>query len=416
MFSIDQWKEIYLSIKQHKLRTFLTGFGVFWGIFLLLLLMGLGRGFEKGFARQFAHHVSNCFFAWGQKTSLPYQGMNPGRRIRLTNTDLEAIREQIPGIQYLSGSTFLNGEFTVNFGQTRGSFEILGSMPDLKVIESITMDAGRYINQLDYTQKRKIAIIGRNVKQVLFGNHRPLGEYIQINGVYFKVAGVFNRIIQGESGSDPTACIYIPVSTLQQTFKLENTIHWVGVGVYEDFQVQEIEEKTVALLKQRHHVSPQDRSGIMSYNSGKQFNTVKSLFKAINIFVWIVGIGTLTAGIVGVSNIMLIIVKEKTREIGIRKAVGATPFSIIKLILQESVIITFVSGYIGLVVGVFILQSIGYVMEKFQLHNDYFQNPEIDLTIALYALALLVITGLFAGLMPAYRAASINPIEALRNN
>ena len=177
--------------------------------------------------------------------------MNPGRRIRLTNTDLEAIREQIPGIQYLSGSTFLNGEFTVNFGQTRGSFTILGSMPDLKVIESITMDAGRYINQLDYTQKRKIAIIGRNVKQVLFGNHRPLGEYIQINGVYFKVAGVFNRIIQGESGSDPTACIYIPVSTLQQTFKLENTIHWVCVGVYEDFQVQEIEEKTVALLKQR---------------------------------------------------------------------------------------------------------------------------------------------------------------------
>ena len=416
MFNIDQWKEIYLSIKQHKLRTFLTGFGVFWGIFLLLLLMGVGRGVEKGVNRQFAGYASNCFFAWGRKTALPYQGMNPGRRITLTNMDLEAIREHIPGVQYLNGSTFLEGEFMVNFGQTRGSFTILGSMPDLKVIDNLSMDAGRYINQLDYDRKRKIAVIGKNVKQVLFGNHRALGEYIQINGVYFKVAGVFNKINRGESGRDPTACIYIPVSSMQQTFKLENTIHWVGVGVDENFQVQEIEEKTVALLKQRHHVSPRDRNGILSYNSGEQFNTVKNLFKGINIFVWIVGIGTLTAGIVGVSNIMLIIVKEKTREIGIRKAVGATPLSIIKLILQESVIITFLSGYIGLLAGVFTLESIGYVMEKFQWHNDYFQNPEINLTIALYALALLVITGLFAGLMPAYRAASINPIEALRNN
>jgi putative ABC transport system permease protein len=416
MFSIDQWREIYLSIKQHKLRTFLTGFGVFWGIFLLLLLMGTGNGLERGVSQQFAGQAINSFFTWGGKTSLPYQGMNPGRRITLTNADLKAIRENIHGVENLNASIFLEGEFAINYKKNSGSFTVIGNLPDLRVIESVTIDSGRFINSMDCDKKRKVAIIGRKAKEILFATNRPIGEYIRIKGVYFKVVGVFNRIENSDSGRDPTACIYIPLSSLQQTFKVENKIHYIGARVSDELHAPDIERKTVALLKKRHRVSPEDRRGIGSWNSVEKFITVRNLFKGIKIFVWIVGIGTLTAGIVGVSNIMLIIVGEKTREIGIRKAVGATPFSIIKLILQESVIITFISGYIGLVAGVFTLESIGYVMEKFHLQNRFFQNPEINLTVAGYALILIVMTGLFAGLMPAYRAACINPIEALRNN
>ena len=415
MFTIDNWKEIFLIIKQYKLRTFLTGFGVFWGIFMLLILLGTGAGLKKGIYNQFSGYATNSFFIWGGKTSLPYQGMNPGRHVRLSNSDLKIIKESIQTIKNINASTGLEGEYAINYQKNSGSFPIIGNLPDLNEIEKVDIINGRFLNELDCERQRKVVVIGLRVKDVLFGSNDPIGKNINIRGVFFKVVGVFNKTSRGNSSRDPTSVLYMPLPTLQRTFNMADQVQWIGIRVQNDQSAIKAEKKTKELLRRRHKVSPMDRRGIGSWNTIEKFNKTVKLFQGINAFIWIVGIGTLTAGIVGVSNIMLIIVNERTREIGIRKTIGATPLSIISLILKESLIITLVFGYIGLVAGVFTIESAGSIMTKLQIQSDFFHNPEINLKAAIFALVLLVIAGVVAGLVPAYRAASINPIESLRS-
>jgi putative ABC transport system permease protein len=415
MFDFDKWQEIFNSLQRHKLRTVLTAFGVFWGIFMLVILLGVGKGLEKGVYAQFSDTATNSFFMWGERTSVPYEGLNPGRYIRLTTADLDAIRANIPEVRYLNASMSLGGEFTISYNNKNGSFEVRGDFPDLFSIETRKMLQGRFLNIPDIDAKRKVAVIGRRVQEVLFGKEQPLGQYINIKGVFFQVVGVFDVKKIGSQGRDPTELIHIPLSTLQQTFNQGDRIGWLGVRVEKNVSAAVVEDRVKSLLKKRHKVAPEDKKGIGSWNMEEEFKKFQGLFRGITLFIWVVGTGTMIAGIVGVSNIMLIIVKERTREIGIRKALGATPFSIINLILQESIFLTAVSGYMGLVAGVGVIEAVSYFMNKFSIRNEFFNSPEIDFKVAITAMVILVLTGALAGFIPARSAARINPIEALRS-
>lgn len=412
MFDLDKWQEIYTTMRKHMLRTVLTAFGVFWGIFMLVLLLGAGRGLENGIKNAFGNLAKNSMFVWGRKTALPYKGIKAGKYVAFTNQDMESIKKEIPEIQYLAGGTSLTGDYTVSYKTSNGSFQVGGDMPEMNDIRGLEIPQGRFINQIDIKEKRKIAVLGPRVVEVLFGKEEPIGKYIKIKGVFFLVVGVF--YIESSEGRNEVEKIYIPLTTLQHVFNAPNRIGSFALAPYEGYEPEEVESKVKLLLANRHLVSPEDRSAINGWNSGRESRKIQGLFNGINAFVWFVSIGTIIAGIVGVGNIMLIIVKERTKEIGIRKALGATPRSIISMIVQESVVITSVSGYFGLVVGVGVLELINYGLSLAPKKNEFFDNPEIDINVALIATAILVVTGALAGLFPAMRAANINPIEALK--
>ena len=412
MFDFDKWQEIFNTIQRHKLRSLLTAFGVFWGIFMLVLLLGAGQGIENAVLEDFGNLARNSVFVWGRRTQLPYKGLNPGRSIRLSIDDVAAVREHIPAIEHTAADMYL-GSAPVSFYEKNGNFTIRGRTPGAIQIEPLTVE-GRFLNPNDIAAKRKVAVIGQHVKDLLFGLDDPFGKYINIRGVFFQVVGIFNVRRPDDDGSDLEQ-IYIPLTTLQQAFNRGNSIGFFAVSIREDVQASDVEEQIKDLLKQRHSVNPKDRRAIGSWNSGEDFVQLQSLFRGIRIFIWIVGAGTIVAGIVGVSNIMMIIVKERTREIGIRKALGATPLSIVGLILQESIFITGVSGYMGLVASVGFVELSSYLMTRFHLQSDYFSNPEINFTAAITATIILVVTGALAGYIPARTAAGINPIEAFRS-
>ncbi len=413
MFDLDKWQEIYTTMRKHMLRTILTAFGVFWGIFMLVLLLGAGRGLENGVKSMFGNLAKNSMFIWGRKTAIPYKGIKAGKFVNFTNEDMESIKKEIPEIQYLAGGTGLWGDYIVSYKTQNGSFQVGGDMPEMNDIRGLLIPHGRFINQLDIAEKRKVAVLGPRVVEVLFGKEEPLGKYIKIKGVYFLVVGVF--YVESAEGRNEVEKIYIPLTTLQHVFNAPNRISSFSLAPYDGYDPEVVESKVKLHLANRHMISPDDRSAINGWNSGRESKKIQGLFTGISFFVWFVSIGTIIAGIVGVSNIMLIIVKERTKEIGIRKALGATPGSIISMVVQESVVITSVSGYLGLVAGVGVLETINYVMSLSPVKNPYFDNPEIDIQVAMIATAILVFTGALAGLFPAMRAASINPIEALKD-
>jgi len=415
MFDLDKWQEIFTTLQRHKLRTFLTAFGVFWGIFMLILLLGVGRGLEKGVYANFAGLATKSFFVWGGETSLPYRGLTPGRRIVIRNADIDVIRDAVANIKSLNAGNYLWERAITNYNNRSGSFSVSGDLPDLQAIEPREIMQGRFINHPDVKFTRHVAVIGRRVKEVLFGDEDPLGQSITIKGIAFQVIGVFNLAKIGDQGRDPTELIHLPLSTFQQVFDYGDTIGWLGICVNDTVSASVVEAQVKDLLKRRYKVAPEDERGVGSWNAEKLFQKIQGLFYVLAFFIWLVGTGTIIAGIVGVSNIMLIIVKERTCEIGLRKALGATPFSIVSLILQEAVFITAVSGYTGLVAGVAAIESIGYVMDTFNLQNEIFTNPEIDFHMAITATVLLVVTGALAGLIPAQNAVKVNPIQALRS-
>ena len=415
MFNLEQWEEIYETVKRHKLRTFLTAFGVFWGILMLVLLLAGGKGLENGVKHSFEDLAHNSFFVWTEKTSLPYQGNKPGRYIQLTNEDTKAMRQEIPEIEAIAPKSRVNGDFVINRGTKSANFVVQGEEPDVRKIETIRMTDGRFINDADIQEKKKICVIGPRAKEVLFPKDKPIGEYIKIKGAFFKIVGSFKVNAQSGGDKEDAMCIFIPISTLQQTYNQMNKVGWYGISVKPEYDAKITEKKVKLLLARRHHIHPDDLAAIGSWNVTEEFKRFTGLFAAINAFIWVVGIGTIVAGIVGVSNIMLIIVKERTKEIGIRKALGAKPLSIIMLVMQESIAITAVAGYLGLLAGVGIIELVNYALIEFEVESEFFRNPEIDIQVAILATAILVFTGGLAGLIPAKNAASVNPIEALRS-
>ncbi len=409
MFDTDKWQEIFSTIKKNKLRTFLTGFSVAWGIFMLMILLGSGTGLQNGVNKNFESSATNTIWVWSGQTSMPYKGMKPGRNVQLVNEDYDAVKSSVSGIDKSSSRYNMWGTNTLSYKKQFGTFNIRNVYPDYAYIEQITIVRGRFVNEPDVDQFRKVTVISTQVEEALFKGEDPIGKYINVNGVPFKVVGLFT---DDDNRDDNMRTIYLPISTAQRVFSGDNRINTIAitVGKASVEESKQIEKEVRTKLATLHKFDPEDPRAIFTWNSLEEFQKFTRLFAGIRLFIWIIGFGTIIAGIVGVSNIMMIVVKDRTKEIGIRKAMGATPWSIVSLILQEAVMITSFAGYFGLVLGVVVLETVGSKIE-----SEFFSQPSVDLSVAIYALTLLVFSGALAGFIPARRAAAIKPIEALRD-
>ncbi len=415
MFDLDKWNEILSTIRKHKLRTFLTGLGVAWGIFMLVVMLGASKGFENGVMSQL-DIAKNTVFVWSQKTSIAYQGLKPGRFIQFTNEDVPALRAGIPELDVISPRNNVWDNFTVTRDNKSASFNAYGDYPDFIKVKPMDILRGRFINEADIREYRKIAVVGEEVVRILFQKGEdPIGQYIYANGIPFVIVGIFRSKGTGEEVMEEAKTIFFPHTTVQRAFKQGNRIYWFAFLPKEGVESSFIETRVKEVLAERHKVSPQDLKAFGSANIEEEYNEIQGLFMGIRGFSWFVSIGTILAGIIGVSNIMLIVVKERTKEIGVRKALGATPWSIISLIIQESVVITSIAGYLGLLFGVGLIELINVLLDTFEANGEFFANPEVDLNVAITALSLLIFVGAFAGLIPAFKAASVNPVIALKS-
>lgn len=410
MIDLDTWQEIFDTIRRNRLRTALTGFAVAWGIFMLVVLLGSGQGLAHGVEYQFRDDAMNSIWVSQGRTSKPYKGLQPGRMVRFENRDYDEITTRIDGVEYSSARYWIFGNQQVTWGGESGSFTIRSVHPGHKVLERTKVVEGRYINELDIRDFRKVAVIGTLVRDALFGSHRALGEELRINGIAFKVVGIFDD----EGSESEREMIYLPISTAQRTFNGKNRVNQIlfttGEASLERSKVMVDEVRQI--LASNHDFDVEDKGAVFVMNAVENFQRFVQLISGIRLFVWVVGIGTLLAGVVGVSNILLVAVKERTREIGIRKALGATPSSIVGLVLAEAILITSVAGYLGLTAGVGVLELVSSYLPP---ESSFFRNPQVDLEVALWATVLLVVAGAVAGFFPARRAASVQPVVALRD-
>jgi putative ABC transport system permease protein len=395
----------------------MTAFGVFWGIFMLIIMLGAGSGLYNGAMNDFSRLASNSVFVWTQTTTIPYKGFPRGRRFYFNNDDIAALRHQIPEIEHIAPRNQIGGHrglANVTRGLKDGAFSINGDYPEIIHIKLMDITAGRFLSHLDLKERRKVAVIGARVYEVLFDpDEDPIGKYIETRGVYFKVVGVFKSKGEGDEAEEETQTVYIPFTTFQQAFNFGNRVSWFSLTSKKGVPASEAEHKAIALLAERHQVSPDDQLAFGRYNTEKEYNRMVDLFLGINSLTWFVGIFTLIAGVIGVSNIMLVIVKERTKEIGIKRAIGATPLAVVGQIILESVLLTTVAGYFGLVAGVGVIELVSSALKQTGAKTEFFKNPEVDLMIALMALGILILSGALAGLIPGKRAISVRPVEAI---
>jgi putative ABC transport system permease protein len=410
MFDLDTWQEILDTIRANKLRSFLTAFSVAWGIFMLIVLLGSGQGLANGIEYQFRDDAINSIWVFPGQTSIPYKGLAPGRRLQLTNDDRDEIRNGVSGIDHITSRFYITGNLRVRYRNETSTFDVRSVHPDHRYLEKTIMTAGRFIDDLDLAEYRKVAVLGVRVKDALFKKEPALGKNIEINGVAFQVVGLFTD----EGGENEQEKIYLPITTAQRAFGGANRVGMIMMTTGDTplAQTEDMAKDVKHRVATRHVFSADDPRAVFVNNNNEQFQKFSSLMAAIRIFVWIVGIGTILAGVVGVSNIMMITVRERTREIGVRKALGATPWSVVALVLQESILITSVAGYVGLVLGIGVLEL---AARNIPAGSEYFRNPEVDLLVAVEATVVLIVAGLAAGFVPARRAAAVRPVDALRN-
>lgn len=414
MFDLERWDEIFQTIRKNKLRTFLTGLSVASGIFILVILLGVGQGMQNGISNQFQNDATNRITVWTGVTSVEYKGMNPGREIDMENSDYNfTMRKHGEDLEY-SSSVFRIWGGMVNYKDQTGSYRVEGVFPDYQFLENESMLAGRYLNYSDQEGFEKVAVIGQKVKTDLFPNGTdPIGERIEISGINFKVIGVYSD----PGGDREESRVFIPLSTAQRVFNAGNEIRMLSFALpkEENFKkallaseafIADLEHQ----LKTRYTIAPSDESAISINNSLENAKRFYDLMALIKWFFWGVGVATIFAGIVGVSNIMLIIVKERTKEIGIRKALGAEPISIIGMILHEAIFVTLIAGFSGLIAGLLLLENIGPMIQ-----TEFITNPSVNFKVAITTVIILVVAGAIAGFFPARRAAKIKPIIALRD-
>lgn len=408
MLSFDAWQETFEVLRRHKLRTLLTALSVAWGIFMLVILLAAGRGLERGVEHDFRDDATNSIWISPGKTSVAHQGQPPGRAVQFENEDVDAIAKQIAGVEQITGRFYLWGEFSVSYGIKTAHFDIRGCHPGHLHIERTRILLGRFINEFDVKSRRKVAVIGPEVRDQLFGSRDPLGEYITIRGVKYKVIGLY----QDDGSQNELRKIYVPITTAQLVYSAPRQVHHImyTVGNADLEQSERMASATRELLARRHRFSPEDKRALRINNNLEQFSKVQEIFAWIRVFVWVVGVGTIFAGVVGVGNVMLISVKERTVEFGVRKALGATPWSIVNMVLQEALVVTSLAGYVGLVAGALLVEMVNrYVPE-----NDYFREPQVDFQAALWAILILVVAGALAGMIPAFRAARVHPVVAMQ--
>ncbi len=413
IFDIDRWQEIWITITHNKSRSVLTAFGVFWGMFMLVVMVGAGVALQRGMNSQIEGFATNSCFIWAEQTDLPYKGFVKGRKWDMVNEDIPALLNKVPEIQYLAPVLFGGGGTNnVTRNDKAGSFSVKGNYPSYNKIDESKMLKGRYINNIDIVEKRKVCVIGERVLEVLFPkNEEPIGKNIQVNGIYFQVIGVAQHTSDINIGGQSEETVILPFSTMQQAFNQGNKIHFLAVTAQPGIKVKVLEDKIHEVLRERHTISPDDKKAVGGMNIEDQFTMFLYLGIGIASLIWIVGLGTLLAGGIGVSNIMLVTVRERTKEIGIRRALGATPRNIIVQILSESIILTLIAGIAGLMFGVGILALVGMALSK---SDQFFKDPQISFSVAIAALFILLIIGTLAGFIPANRAMSIKPIEAIR--
>ncbi len=415
----EKWQEIFFTLRQHKLRTSLTAFGVFWGIFMLAILLGAGKGLENGVIEEFKD-IPNAVWIWSQgNTQIAYQGMPVGRHMVLNAEDTAAIKNNVPSVDkiYAQNSLGIWGgspAYTV-YKSKNGSFSIQGTHAGMANVQQQKMLEGRYIDEIDDEKRRKVAIIGTRVKEMLFApGENVIGADITISGISFQVVGVFKSTSTNPNNLE-TEKLYIPNDTLRYAFnqvgRVGNFVVIPKAGIHAEIVEKDV-KKYLSTIKK---IDPNDSGVIGSFNLQKEFDKIRGLFIGIKVFSWVVAIGTIIAGAIGVGNIMLIVVKERTREIGLRKALGATPASIISMIVQESIFITAVAGYFGLVCAVLLLELINKIMDTAGANTGMFRHPAVDFKVAIMALVVLIISGFLASLLPASKAAAVNPIVALQD-
>jgi putative ABC transport system permease protein len=409
MFDSDTFAEIWSTLTRHKLRTFLTALSVAWGVFMLILLLGAGNGLENGATDTFSGDALNAVWINTGTTSIPFAGQGPGRKITYENGDYGALLGLGPGVEYVDAELNLSGKFIVRYGTKRSTFLVRGAVPDVKFLENTKLREGRLLNEDDQLQRRKVAVLGPLVVDILFGKKSPVGEYIQVRGSIFRVIGVYEDPFGIE---DDQRNLFVPLSTVQllngSTTKLEGM--GVTVANFDEAAGEALVESIRQTLADRHHYSRDDRRAANVFSNLERYAKISRMFVWIRVFVWLVGIGTLLAGIVGVSNIMLISVKERTQEIGIRKAIGATPGSIVRMIVSESLLITGIAGYVGLAAGIGAISLAATYLPNMR----YLRDPSVNFNVALGATVLIVVAGTLAGLFPARQAAATHPITALR--
>jgi len=416
LFDRDTWQEIFGSISKNKTRTVITVIGVLWGIFIYIALSGAAKGLDNGFERQFENIAMNSMFIWAQRTSIPYDGFKIGRRIELKLSDIDYIKQRIPEVQFMAPRNargVFGGAAPLVVRKNKSSdYNVYGDFPEYtKIATKKIYEGGRFINEEDIKYKRKVCVIGERTQTELFEkDENPIGQYVKIDGIYFQVIGVHKFVPGGGFESDGD--IYIPFETYRNIYNSGDRVQWFTVAAYDDADVVAVEKEIKATLKRIHRVSPDDERAFGGFNLGEIFNKIVGFSKGMTLLSLIVGIATIIAGVIGIGNILLISVKERTKELGVRRALGATPSEVRNQIILESVFLTVIAGVLGIILGALVLFGINSATQD--LTDFPYTNPTVPIPFILGALFIMVFLGTVIGLIPAQRAVSIKPIDALR--
>ncbi|WP_019670736.1 ABC transporter permease [Eudoraea adriatica] len=417
MFKRDRWQEIIEVLTTNWFRTVLTAFGVFWGILILIILLSAGKGLENGIKADFGDIATNTMFMWTRSTTKAHMGLPIGRRFQFKVDDVKSISENIPNLRFISPRNQLRGfgnDNNVVRGINTGAYNVYGDYPEIINQDPMTITEGRFLNQNDILEKRKIAVIGAGVRNELYDRgEEVIGSYIKIQGVNFMVVGAYKKRSSDGDGEEAQKEIFVPFTSFSQAFNMGNDVGWMAITASDGTSISSLKEDIVSLMKNRHKIHPEDTRAVGYFDLYEQYNRVESLFGAMSFIAYFVGILVLLSGIIGVSNIMLIVVKERTKEIGIRRALGEDPWSIKKQILMESIFLTIVSGMAGIIIGALFIYGVNALLDA-NGPVDMFLNPSVSLGVVSIALLILVLSGLLAGFIPAQSAIKVKPIDALR--
>ncbi|WP_034888551.1 ABC transporter permease [Gillisia sp. Hel_I_29] len=419
MFSRDNWNEILEALTANWFRTLLTAFGVLWGIFILVILLAAGKGLENGVKQGFGGIATNTMFMWTQTPSKPYKGLPKGRNYNFKTGDVEAIWQNFPDLRFVSPRNQLGGfggNNNVVRGLKTGAYNVYGDYPEVIQQEPMDITSGRFVNQSDIKDNRKVAVIGEGVKREMYeANEEVIGSYIKIQGVNFMVIGTYKKKGNNNGNAEEgQKQIYVPFTAFSQAFNMGDRVGWMAITALDGTSITSVKSQIIDVIKERHNIHPDDDRAVGNFDLFQEFSKVNGLFIALKAVAYFVGILVLLSGIIGISNIMLIVVKERTNEIGIRRALGATPWAIRGQILMESIFLTIISGMAGIALATGVIALVNAQLSGMDTSEMMFLNPSVDLRVVFTALTILIISGLLAGLIPAQNAIKIHPVDALR--